>query len=157
MLIIYKRNQDEEFHLYITQNWCYGDRDWHPLVSTGPGLYYYTYFMIEIVKTISLLFGIQNTNIFCSLLMYRLFILPLSFFSIFIFKKILQKIIMDKNQVQILSIKIWLLPLLFFYQFLYYNEIPSTLFVCWMYLCALEKKYLKSALVSKIIIFSNNL
>lgn len=141
--------QDEEFHFDLTKQWCeHGIEGWNSKISTGPGLYYYT---VALCNTLKMLLG-KDFNV-CTLITFRFFILPLSLGSIFLYRKIALRVITADSSVAFwISLKVWSFPILFFFQFLYYNEIPSIFFLAWMHLSTLEKKYWKTSIVSGLII-----
>ena len=126
---------DEIFHLPQTQHWCEGRIDhWNDKISTGPALYHFVSFCLRITDQI------------ChSYVIMRAFILPFYLLLQIVFYYIFHKL--HGNNPLTSTIKFTLFPLLFFWNFLYYNEVPSCLFVSLMYLLSLYKFYSLSALV----------
>ena len=74
--------------------------------------------------------------------------LPLSLLSLYIFTK-LHIVLHGASQASLSGLRMWAFPLLWFFQFLFYNEVPSTLFVLWMHLEALRQRYILSAMVNR--------
>lgn len=146
--------QDEEFHYNVTRQWCLGESGWHEKISTGPALYYYAYLIIQGIRTLpgeieeSLLEALQIDSL-CSMPFFRFLMIPLSIVSFYIYILTSYHVPGSPSKAQAVrnGARMWFLPILFFYQFLFYNEVPSSLLVCWMYLLSQQNLHYLAALV----------
>lgn len=121
---------DEPFHEKQTQRYCAGDWEtWDPKITTLPGLYV----VGAGYSRIHGLFGVSSSP--CGLASLRSLNMLLSVATLLTMTAILRKR-MELQQAITTAATLWLLPTSFFYSFLYYTDVGSTLLVLLSYYLA---------------------
>lgn len=154
---------DEIFHVFQAQDYCLGDyHKWNDKITTLPGLYLVT---TTPLRLISYLKNEQNDSArllgqTCNLQNLRLsnvIMSTLVYLVIYLLFDHLNAKKLENNQYRTLinilsSFSISLFPLNYFFQFLYYTDIGSTLFFLLTYYFQLKELYKASALTAFVAI-----
>ncbi|KAL1916586.1 uncharacterized protein VTP21DRAFT_5777 [Calcarisporiella thermophila] len=130
---------DEIFHIPQAQQYCWGAfNTWHPKITTLPGLYLFTAPLGLLSPKLCTTANLRAINGIFGILLYPLFLCVL--------KKVQPRI----NGHEWTAFGLALFPVLWFFNFLYYTDVGSALFVIGAYFWSLERRYWLSALFSAI-------
>ncbi|XP_031560574.1 dol-P-Glc:Glc(2)Man(9)GlcNAc(2)-PP-Dol alpha-1,2-glucosyltransferase-like [Actinia tenebrosa] len=154
---------DEQFHIPQAQKYCqYKFNEWDPMITTLPGLYLVSFVLLQITA----FFTRIKLIVICSAFWLRFTNVLFMMGNALVLRKLLlkiheetevQKSVKDKTtssdaQRQISSkctftaINISILPVLYFFTFLYYTDVGSTFFVLLMYLLSLYERHTLASL-----------
>lgn len=145
---------DEIFHVPQAKTYCAGNFSyWDPMITTLPGLYLVS---VGILVPLGKIFG-ENIDDLCSVVYLRaintLFAVG-NFYVIYAIMCKLHEKETVKTKIAMTTLTLSLLPLLFFFNFLYYTDVGSTFCVLFMYLLHLhDNKFLASAVGAIAVLF----
>nr|XP_020652655.1 dol-P-Glc:Glc(2)Man(9)GlcNAc(2)-PP-Dol alpha-1,2-glucosyltransferase-like [Pogona vitticeps] len=139
---------DEAFHVPQAQAYCEGRfKQWDPMITTLPGLYLVS---VGIVKPAAWLFG-WSGSVVCSTGMLRfinlLFSLGNFYLLYLLFCRNHHKKAASGFQRILSTLTITILPVLYFFTFLYYTDTGSAFFTLFAYLMCLYGNHKTSALL----------
>eukprot|EP00026_Physarum_polycephalum_P008345 Phypoly_transcript_08427.p1 GENE.Phypoly_transcript_08427~~Phypoly_transcript_08427.p1 ORF type:complete len:445 (+),score=35.78 Phypoly_transcript_08427:160-1494(+) len=136
---------DEIFHIPQTQAYCTGHfKDWNPKITTLPGLY--------IVATVyGWVIHFISSGSLCSPVVLRSLNVLFGLATFIILEKILQHTHPNHlGSARIRALSLCMLPVLFFFNFLYYTDAGSVFFVLLSYDLSLAKRHWFSALAGLV-------
>ncbi|XP_076106317.1 dol-P-Glc:Glc(2)Man(9)GlcNAc(2)-PP-Dol alpha-1,2-glucosyltransferase-like [Mytilus galloprovincialis] len=143
---------DEIFHIPQAKQYCQGNfSHWDPMITTLPGLYLMS---VGILVPVGKALGVETDNV-CSVLWLRSVNLLFAIGNFYIIYAIMCKLHQKEKiepKIIITALTLSLLPLLFFFNFLYYTDVGSTFFVLFMYLLHLQGNKALASLVGIIAI-----
>ncbi|KAF2069770.1 hypothetical protein CYY_008909 [Polysphondylium violaceum] len=153
---------DEIFHIPQTQKYCkHIFNEWDDKITTLPGLYVFAWIYVELLSPLLSLFNssININDTICSLSTLRSFnallVLP-NFIVVYLILKSISNNNGKQQDYQSLLFKTYslvLFPIFYFFHFLYYTDVLSTLSVLISYYYSLNRKYTVSSLFGLIGIF----
>uniref|UniRef100_T1IQU4 Dol-P-Glc:Glc(2)Man(9)GlcNAc(2)-PP-Dol alpha-1,2-glucosyltransferase n=1 Tax=Strigamia maritima TaxID=126957 RepID=T1IQU4_STRMM len=137
---------DETFHIPQAQKYCDGKfQEWNSKITTLPGLYLIS---VGFLRPINFLTGIN----FCDVFNLRLTNLFFSIGNLYLLYGLINKLHGTNKDFSALKsclvpLNLALLPVLYFFTFLYYTDVASTFFVLLMYLFHLHNHPNMSAVI----------
>ncbi|OMJ25952.1 putative Dol-P-Glc:Glc(2)Man(9)GlcNAc(2)-PP-Dol alpha-1,2-glucosyltransferase [Smittium culicis] len=136
---------DEVFHAGQVQAYCRGDYfSWDPKLTTPPGLYFVSLIFVKITQ----FFRLSDTD-GCNIKSLRTYNYIISLFLYFVIHSITKTLNKHKSDtwIALSTLTLLLFPVSFFFNYLYYTETISVLFVLLGYKYALDRKYWTSSTV----------
>ncbi|VDP17986.1 unnamed protein product [Soboliphyme baturini] len=139
---------DEEFHVDQTKHYCSNDFGyWNPKITTPPGLYLVSYALLRLISSITNL----PTVYLCTVSVLRLLNIGLAgllYLTIVALQRSInhQLSAKDSDRVLLTAANVCMFPILYFFIFLYYTDLLSTLSVLVMYLLLLYDRICLSAM-----------
>ncbi|KAL6903554.1 hypothetical protein ACP4OV_004367 [Aristida adscensionis] len=145
---------DEIFHVPQAQQYCRGDfLTWDPMITTPPGLYYFSLAYVASLFSGAWMIGLVETfDALCSTAVLRSTNILLAMVCGVLFHDLLLCIHpgIGKSKATIYSILVSLYPVHWFFTFLYYTDVASLAAVLATYLFCLKKRFWVSALFGAV-------
>jgi len=144
---------DEIFHIPQAQKYCVGNfTEWDPKITTLPGLYLISVGIVSPLNTITTLFSGERPELgSCTTVHLRSQSVVFGLLNLVLLYCITGQLHAEKDKYNdhlaiLSSLNISLLPVLFFFNFLYYTDTVSTTMVLLMYSLYISEKYGLSSL-----------
>ncbi|CAB3379209.1 Hypothetical predicted protein [Cloeon dipterum] len=132
---------DEEFHVPQAQRYCRADYQWDPKITTPPGLYLASLALLRVSNALGL-------DLHCDIFFLRLTNVVFASCNFIVLTLIMSKL--NKGSLSTGALELANLstfPILYFFSFLYYTDVISTLSVLLMYCAFLHNKIILSAML----------
>ncbi|RUS33056.1 hypothetical protein BC938DRAFT_473297 [Jimgerdemannia flammicorona] len=142
---------DEVFHIPQAQYYCVQKYSvWNPKITTPPGLPQ-SYAISDLFITPV---GLFTSAFICTPSFLRAINRIFSIITYLILARLLASVHARRgvadDQLALAALALVMFPVAYFYNFLYYTDSGSTLFVLWAYLCARDGRYMWSGIISAI-------
>ncbi|XP_045164556.1 putative Dol-P-Glc:Glc(2)Man(9)GlcNAc(2)-PP-Dol alpha-1,2-glucosyltransferase [Mercenaria mercenaria] len=150
-----KPYMDEVFHVPQAQQYCSANfTHWDPMITTLPGLYLMS---VGVLKPVAAIFNIPVMEL-CTTYWLRTTNILFTFGNFYLIYAVLRKLhnpVFDPDGIKIAmtTLALSLLPVLYFFTFLYYTDPGSTFFVLIMYLFCLHGNHFMAAILGTAAIF----